>query len=216
MTEKKPSVDYNSENLPKTLPILPLYDAALFPKMVLPLVVMESDSLTLVDEAMAKDRIIGLVVSQKQTNVKSSTNGDLARVGCSALILKMAKTENDKAQMLVQGLTRFKIESFIKGGSYLRAKVTHFDDIENETDETRALIANIVKQFGRIVELSPGLPEEIGQMASSIKEAGTLADMIASTINSSSEEKQKVLEIKDSNQRLKQVTKLVNHQLSIL
>ena len=216
MTEKKPSVDYNTENLPTTLPILPLYDAALFPKMVLPLVVMESDSLTLVDEAMAKDRIIGLVVSQKQANVKSSTNGDLARVGCSALILKMAKSENDKAQMLVQGLTRFKIENFIKGESYLQAEVTHFDDIENETDETHALIANIVKQFSRIVDLSPGLPEEIGQMASSIKEAGTLADMIASTINSSSEEKQKVLEIRDSNLRLKQVTKLVNHQLSIL
>ncbi len=216
MTEKKPSVDYNTENLPTTLPILPLYDAALFPKMVLPLVVMESDSLTLVDEAMAKDRIIGLVVSQKQEKVQSSTNGDLARVGCSALILKMAKSENDKAQMLVQGLTRFKIEDFIKGESYLQAEVTHFDDIENETDETHALIANIVKQFSRIVDLSPGLPEEIGQMASSIKEAGTLADMIASTINSSSEEKQKVLEIRDSNLRLKQVTKLVNHQLSIL
>jgi ATP-dependent Lon protease len=184
--------------------------------MVLPLVVMESDSLTLVDEAMAKDRIIGLVVSQKQENVKSSTNGDLAQVGCSALILKMAKSENDKAQMLVQGLTRFKIENFIKGEAYLQAQVTHFDDIENETDETHALIANIVKQFSRIVDLSPGLPEEIGQMASSIKEAGTLADMIASTINSSSEEKQKVLEIRDSNLRLKQVTKLVNHQLSIL
>ena len=216
MTEKKPSVDYNTENLPTTLPILPLYDAALFPKMVLPLVVMETDSLKLVDEAMAKDRIIGLVVSQKQENIKSSPDGDLAKVGCSALILKMAKSENDKAQMLVQGLTRFKIDKFIKGKSYLQAHVAHFDDIEKETDETQALMANIVKQFGRIVELSPGLPEEIGQMAGSIKEAGTLADMIASTINSSSEEKQKVLETQDSNQRLKQVTKLVNHQLSIL
>jgi ATP-dependent Lon protease len=216
MTEKKPSVEYNTENLPTTLPILPLYDAALFPKMVLPLVVMETDSLTLVDEAMAKDRIIGLVVSQKPENVQTSPDGDLAKVGCSALILKMAKTENNKAQMLVQGLSRFQIEKFVKGKSYLQAQVSHIDDIENETDETHALMANIVKQFGRIVELSPGLPEEIGQMASSIKESGTLADMIASTINSSSEEKQKVLEIRNSNQRLKQVTKLVNHQLSIL
>jgi ATP-dependent Lon protease len=216
MTEKKPSVEYNTENLPRTLSILPLYDAALFPKMVLPLVVMETDSLKLVDEAMAKDRIIGLVVSPKKENVQTSPDGDLANVGCSALILKMAKSETNKAQMLVQGLSRFKIEKFVKGKTYLEAQVAHFDDIENETDETHALMANIVKQFGRIVELSPGLPEEIGQMAGSIKEAGTLADMIASTINSSSEEKQKVLEIRDSNQRLKQVTKLVNHQLSIL
>jgi ATP-dependent Lon protease len=47
---------------------LPLYDAALFPKMVLPLVVMQGDSIKLVDEAMARNRIVGLVVSRKRKN----------------------------------------------------------------------------------------------------------------------------------------------------
>jgi ATP-dependent Lon protease len=216
MSENQPSVDYKTENLPISLPILPLFDAALFPKMVLPLVVMEDDSLKLVDEAMAKDRIIGLVVSKKEENASSKSGADLAKVGCSALILKMAKSENNKAQMLVQGLSRFHVKKYMKDENYLRAEVAHFNDVENETDETRALMANIIKQFGRIVELSPGLPEEISQMAASIKEAGTLADMVASTINSSAEEKQEVLEMEDANARLKLVTKLVNHQLSIL
>ena len=53
-------------------------------------------------------------------------------------------------------------------------------------------------------------------MAKSIPEAGTLADMIASTINSNSQEKQKVLEIQNVKGRLKEVTRLVNHQLSVL
>ena len=216
MTENKPAVEYNAENLPAVLPILPLFDAALFPKMVLPLVVMEKDSIKLVDEAMAGDRIIGLVVSKKQEDVYPKAAGDLAKVGCSALILKMAKSADNKAQMLVQGLSRFKIKKIIENKSYLQAKVEHFDDIEHQNDETAALMANIVKQFTRIVELSPGLPQEISQMASSIKEPGTLADMIASSINSSPEEKQKVLGIQDASERLKMVTKLVNHQLSIL
>ena len=216
MAGEKPTVEYTTENLPTQLPILPLFDAALFPKMVLPLVVMEKDSLKLVDEAMAKDRIIGLAVSPKKENVRAGDKGDLAKVGCSALILKMAKSDDNRAQMLVQGLSRFHIKSFIKGEPYLRANVVHFDDIQKEDDQTAALMANIVKQFGRIVELSPGLPEEIRQMAGSIKEPGTLADMIASTINSSPQEKQEVLEIQDATERLKLVTKLVNHQLSIL
>jgi hypothetical protein len=67
----------------------------------------------------------------------------------------------------------------------------------HKDNETEALMANVIKQFGRIVELSPGLPQEIGAMAKSIKEPGTLADMVASTINSSPEEKQKVLEMQD-------------------
>jgi ATP-dependent Lon protease len=216
MTENKPSVEYTADNLPDRLPILPLFDATLFPKMVLPLVVMEKDSLKLVDEAMAKDRIIGLVVSNKQENVRTTPDNDLAKVGCSALILKMAKSEDDKAQMLVQGLSRFTVKKFLAGKAYLQADVEHFEDIEQQNDQTEALMANIVLQFTRIVELSPGLPREITQMAGSIKEPGTLADMIASTINSSPEEKQKVLETQDAAERLKLVTKLVNHQLSIL
>ncbi len=216
MAEDKPTAEYTTENLPTRIPILPLFDAALFPKMVLPLVVMEKDSLKLVDEAMASDRIIGLAVSRKQENVRSTAEDDLARVGCSALILKMARSDDNKAQMLVQGLSRFQIKKFVESKDYLQAEVVHFNDIDKKDDQTAALMANIVKQFSRIVQLSPGLPEEINQMAASIKEPGTLADMIASTINSSPEEKQNVLETQQSTERLKLVTKLVNHQLSIL
>ena len=217
MPENKPSVEYNSENLPTVLPILPLYDAALYPKMVLPLVVMQGDSIKLVDEAMARNRIIGLVVSKKQEGpAKPDPAKDLSKIGCAALILKMAKTDDNRAQMLVQGLGRFRIQAFVEGKPYLQAEVAHFEDVEHSNDETSALMANVVKQFTRIVELSPGLPPEIGQMANSIKEPGTLADMIASTINSTTEEKQQVLELQDASKRLKLVTKLVNHQLNIL
>ncbi|WP_054032867.1 endopeptidase La [Desulfatitalea tepidiphila] len=216
MADNKPPVDYSADNLPTTLPILPLYDAALFPKMVLPLVVMQGESIKLVDEAMSRDRIIGLVVSAKKENARPDSEEDLAGIGCSALILKMAKTEDNRAQMLVQGLSRFRIKSYIKEKVYLQAEVEHFDDIEHQDDESQALMANVVKQFARIVELSPGLPAEIAQMANTIKEPGTLADMIASTINATADEKQRVLELQDATRRLKLVTKLVNHQLNIL
>jgi ATP-dependent Lon protease len=211
-----PSTPVDTGDMPELLPILPLYDAALFPKMVLPLVVMQSESIQLIDEAMAKDRIIGLLVSNKQENVRPDPEGDLAKVGCSALILKMAKSEDNKAQLLVQGLSRFEAKRFIEGKSYLQAKVDHIQDDEGMTNEIEALMANVTKQFTRIVELSPGLPQEIGAMANSIKEPGTLADMVASTINSSTEEKQGVLEALDVMKRLEKVTKLVNHQLDIL
>ena len=96
------------------------------------------------------------------------------------------------------------------------AQVETFGDTDHDDDETQALMANLIKQFDRVVQLSPGLPQEMGSMATSIKEPGTLADMVASTINSSPEEKQQVLETRDSTKRLKRVTKLVHHQLEIL
>jgi ATP-dependent Lon protease len=216
MPEKDPAVEYNADNPPTTIPILPLYDSALFPKMVLPLVVMQDDSIKLVDEAMSRDRIIGLVVTKKQESTRPDPEKDMAGVGCSALILKMAKNEDNRAQMLVQGLSRFRVKTYVQSKPYLQAEVEYFEDIEQVDNETEALMANVLKQFGRIVELSPGLPPEIAQMAGSIKEPGTLADMIASTINSTPEEKQQVLNEQDSSKRLKLVTKIVNHQLDIL
>ena len=214
--DQKPPVEIDTEKIPELLPILPLFDAAMFPKMVLPLVVMQGESVRLVDEAMAKNRIIGLVVSKKPEEGNKPDREDLAQVGTSALILKMAKTHDNRTQLLVQGLRRFRIKSWENSRPYLRARIELLKEDEVKDDETEALMSNLIGQFVRILELSPGLPPEIGQMAKSIPEAGTLADMVASTINSNPQEKQTILEIQNVKGRLKEVTRLVNHQLSIL
>ena len=203
MADEQSPVKLDAEKVPEILPILPLYDAALFPKMVLPLVVLQGESVQLVDEAMAKDRIIGLMVSKKPEDKDTPGKEDLAAMGTSAMILKMAKTQDNRTQLLVQGLNRFKITTFEEGKSYLVARIKIIKDIETKDNEIEALMSNLVNQFERIVELSPGLPPEIAQMAKSIQEAGTMADMIASTINSTPMEKQKVLETTDVKDRLK-------------
>ena len=216
MTETQDPKPKSTEDLPDTLPIMPLFDAALFPKMVLPLAVMQEESIQLIDEAMSKNRIIGLAVATNKTDKIPYPKEDLAKIGTTALILKMAKTEDQKAQLLVQGLSRFKVTAYQNGHPYLMAQVEHLTDPESKDNETEALMSNLVGLFMKIVELSPGLPEEMGGMAKSIEEPGTLADMVASTINSSTEEKLKVLETTNIKARLKEVTRLANHQLDIL
>ncbi|MDH3880908.1 MAG: endopeptidase La, partial [Desulfobacteraceae bacterium] len=218
MTEKHKTTEISAEKIPETLPILPLFDAALFPKMVLPLVVMQPESIQLVDEAMSQDRLIGLVVAKKPVEGEGKVNArdSLNTVGTVALILKMAKTEDNKLQLLAQGLGRFEVKKYEQEKPYLKASVKHIKDIETKDKEIDALMSNMIDQFSRVAELSPGLPQEIVVMAKSIQEPGILADMISSTINSSLEEKQQVLEIYDIKKRLKEVTRLLNYQLEIL
>ena len=216
MTDQTESTEHSTENIPELLPILPLFDAALFPKMVLPLVVMEGESVQLVDQAMSKDRIIGLLVAAKHTKDRKELQDNLAAIGTSAMILKMAKTEDNRAQLLVQGMSRFEVKQFVEGQPYLQARVEHIQEDEKLDTETEAMMSNVLGLFIRIVELSPGLPPEIGQMAKSIKEPGIMADMVASTINSTTEEKQKVLETVDIKKRLKTVIRLAKRQVQIL
>jgi ATP-dependent Lon protease len=216
MTQQQSPIAFSAEEMPKILPILPLHDVALFPKMVLPLLVMQEVSIQLVDEAMSQNRIIGLIVSKEPIKENGYTPKDLYTVGTSAMILKMAKTEDDKAQLLVQGLGRFKAQEYIKGKSYLQAQVKHIENIEKTDKKIKALMSNLISQFIRVADLSPGLPPEIAVMAKTVQEPGILADMITSTINSSLEEKQTVLEMLDVKKRLKEVTRLVNYQLEVL
>lgn len=216
MADKQPSLDFGSRELPEILSILPLFDATLFPKMVVPVVIMQRESIQLVDEAMSKDRTIGLILS-KNSEVKGKyTPDDLYKFGTTALILKMAKNEDNRAQLLVQGLGRFKVKDFIKGKPYLQARVENLQDIETKSKEIDALMANLIGLFTKIVEFSPGLSPDILSMAKSIQVPGILADMITSIINLTLEEKQKVLETLDIKKRLQEVTRLVNYQLEIL
>ncbi len=217
MTNQQPILNPKQQDtLPETLPILPLFEAVLFPKMVLPLLVTQEDSIKLIDESMSNDRIIGIVVAKEQKSDNTYGVDDLYEVGTSALILKMAKTEDNKSHLLVQGLNRFKIKESVGGKSYLQAKVGYPKEEYEEGKEIEALMTNIISLFLRIVELSSGMPKEIGEVAQTLQDPATLADMVSSTINAKIEEKQQVLESMNIKKRLKLVNKLASYQVEIL
>ncbi|MGB5156310.1 endopeptidase La [Desulfobacterium sp. N47] len=216
MDQQQPQLDLKTEKFPEILPILPLFDSMLFPKMALPLVAMQAESVQLVDEAMSKDRIIGLIASRKPGSEPYNPKEDLYTIGISAVILRMAKSYDNSTQLLVQGLSRFRVLEFIEGKPYLMARVEHIKDKETKGKEAEALVSNMLSLFTRIVELTPGLPKDMASMAKSIQEPGMLADMVASVINTTLDEKQKIIETEDVRKRLKEVTKQATHHLEIL
>lgn len=216
MTEQNVTQNKNNFNIPEIIPILPLQNVMVFPKTMIPLEVTGSASV-LVDEAMTKDRLVGLIMSKKEPETPNQYGkDDLHEVGVCAVILKMAKTTENRTQLLLQGLSRFSIKELIEGKPYQQARIDLLEEKEVKDLETEALMSNLLALFDRILKLSPFLPPEFGPMAKSITEAGTLADLIASIINAPVEEKQKVLDTVDVKLRLKELTRMVNHQMDVL
>ncbi|MFO8113514.1 MAG: endopeptidase La [Desulfosalsimonadaceae bacterium] len=205
-----------AEKIPEHLPILPLFDVVLFPKMVLPLIVMQEESIRLIDEAMSSDRLVGTIASRNPKPQEKYTASDLYEVGTSAVILKMAKTEENNAQLLLQGIGRFSVQEYTATEPYLKARISTIQPEEYKNKEIEAIMANLVNQYEKVVSMSSALPQEMSAMARSLEEPGILADMVTSTINSNTREKQEVLEIFDVKERLKKVTQLVNYQIDIL
>ena len=217
MTEQKFPQEDKKFSIPEVIPILPLHNALVFPKMIIPLEVSGSNS-TLVDEAMTKERLVGLIMSKNDQEGQNNppSLADLHSVGTCAVILKMAKVGENRTQILLQGISRFQIQELVDHPSYQQARIKIIEDKEVKDIETEALMSNLVALFDRILKLSPFLPPEFGPMAKSVNEAGILADLIASIINAPLEEKQKILDIADTKERLKELTRLVTHQMDIL
>ena len=217
MTQQKDGISPDpTEKIPDILPILPLFDVVLFPKMVLPLIVMQEESIRLIDEAMSHNRLVGAIASRQSQPGVNYTPENLYNTGTSAVILKMAKTEENNAQILLQGIGRFQVEAYTETTPYLQAKINTIRPEEYKDKEIEAMMANLVNQYEKIVSMSQSLPQEMIPMARSLEDAGILADMVTSTINSGTKEKQEVLEIFDVRERLKRVTQLVNYQIDIL
>ncbi len=205
-----------SRKIPEVLPILPVIDLTLFPRMVLPLVVHGEESQKLVDEAMAKDRLIGILVSKRNDLQPAEKPEELYEVGTAALILKMSKPDEKGTQLLVQGIARFRIQEYVSDKPYLHARIEPILEQSVKDIEVDAMMSNLVGLFHKVLKLSPYLPKEMGALANSLDEGGMLADLIASSLNISKDEKQKALEAQGVKERLKEVTRLINRELEVL
>lgn len=201
--------------VPGELPILPLRGTVLYPDLILPIMVGRKRSVKLIDDAMDGDRIIG-VVTQKRSEVEDPKEGDLYSVGVAALILRMIRELDGSQRVIVQGISRVRIKEFSQTAPYYKAKVEPAEEIYARGVEIEALMMNLKNLFQRAVELAPYLTAELGTMVNNIKAPHILADLIASNLNISTNEKQSILETFDVRERLAKVHLLLNKEVQVL
>ncbi len=201
--------------IPSELPILPLRGSVLFPNVIFPILVGQEKSIRLVDEVVMGNRMIG-VIALKNKEVEEPRPEDFFPVGAAAIIAKMIKLPDGTISIMTQGLERIRLVEITQTDPYFRATVEVLPDKEERDKEIEALVVNLRRQFQQAVELSPNLPPELAILALNIEEGGVLADMVASNLNLSVEEKQEVLEITEIKPRLRRVTEFLIRQLEAL
>lgn len=201
--------------LPTSLPVMPLSDLVVFPFMVAPLLVNTKPSVRLVDEVVAGNRLL-LLVLQKRPDQEDPGPEDLHRFGCAARVLKMLKFPDESTRVLVQGIRRARVTGFKKDSAVLRAAIEPVDDVVFADLETEALSRNATKIFSEVVTLSPHLADELKIAALNMEDAGKLADLIVANLNLPPTEKQKFLEMTDARARLRDLAPLLQKELDVL
>lgn len=200
--------------IPEELPILPIREAVLYPKMILPLMVGQERLIKLINAALLTNKMIGIVAIRNK-EVEEVKPEDLFEAGCAAYIPKMIKMPNNSVRLLIQGTSRIRLTEFTQREPFIRARVAPLKD-EGEAADTKALIVGVKGIFQRVVELAPQLPGELAIMAMNVEAPGALADLIASTLNLPLADKQNILETLDVKERLEKVNLFLTKELSVL
>ena len=202
------------DELPAELPVLPLKEAVVFPDSMAPLAIGQERSIRLVDDVVGGERLLALV-AVRDSEIETPGWDDLCEIGTAALVHKMIRVPDGTLRILVQGLRRIRVEEPVADDPYL---VTRFAEVPDETRDSReieALTRNAQGLFGRIVGLAPYLPEELQIAAANVDDASDLCNLVASTLRLKTAEKQLILELANTEKRLREVFKILNRELEV-
>ncbi|MBA3786799.1 MAG: endopeptidase La, partial [Acidobacteria bacterium] len=204
-------------NIPPELPVLPLRDIVIYPFMIVPLFVSRDRSIKAVDEALSQNRMI-LLVSQKDLDKEEPTQEDLYRVGTVAVIMRMLKLPDGRIRILIQGLSRARVESVVAGDDFIKASIVPIPEPLPPINslEVEALVRNVRSLMERAANLGKNISPEVLAIIANLDDAGRLADLSASNLELKVGDAQSVLDIFDPILRLRRVNDLLSKEIDVL
>lgn len=124
--------------LPPTIPIFPLPNAVLFPNVFLPLHIFEPRYRAMVADALAGDRIIGMVLLQPGYEANYEGRPAIYPIGCAGVITHAEPLEDGRYNIVLRGLEKFRVTGEERGKAY---RLAHVEGMPEEiTEQERALL----------------------------------------------------------------------------
>ncbi|CAN5300672.1 endopeptidase La [soil metagenome] len=207
-----------SQTLPSeriTLPLLPLRDVVVFPHMVIPLFVGRPKSIKALEAAMEAGKSI-MLVAQKTASKDEPSSEDIYEIGCVANILQMLKLPDGTVKVLVEGAQRARLHGIDDVGTHLTCELTPVNIDDSPNAEGEAMRRTIVQQFDQYVKLNKKIPPEILTSLAGIEDPGRLADTIAAHLPLKLDQKQTILEMFGTIERLEHLLAQLEAELDIL
>ncbi len=215
MKEKLQDETLETTEFPEEIAVLPLRGLVVFPQTAIPLTVGQPRSITLVDDVVNGDRLVGLFTS-KDPELEMPGPDDVYQYGTLASIHRLFRAPDGTIRLLVQGMKRIRLTEFTGTEPYLRARVEIIPEQVEETLEVEALVRTVGEQFSRLSELVPNIPNELVNSALNTDDPLQLAYTIATYIRINLEQAQRVLELDSTEAKLRLLTEALSKELEVL
>jgi len=191
----------------RELPLFPLPDLVLFPQEVLPLHIFEPRYRMMLRTALAEDKRFGVIRWDPESR-------SIASVGCCAEILHCQTQDDDRSNVVTMGQQRFRVLEVLRETPFRLAMVSWIEDESTASpDQLETLAAEVKQALRDVVELTGKL---IGKPASLPQDLPDLPRELSFWIGSHlagpvAEQQQTLLEITNTEERLRQEFELLDH-----
>lgn len=205
-----------SEEYPESMAILPLKNAVLFPGVVLPIAANRDKSIKLLQDAHKKNQTIA-VFCQKDHNNEDPQSEDLYKIGTVARVLKLLKMPDGSTMSILQGTRKCQWMKITNEKPYMKGVINMIDDPKiTKNKEFYALIESLKETAIKVIQENPVIPSEASFAIKNIEGDSFLVSFIASNLNTTIIEKQKILEIHGLEDRTYEVLRHLNIELQKL
>ncbi|WP_455370637.1 endopeptidase La [Petrachloros mirabilis] len=206
-----------NDNLAVTLPVLPIKRTVLFPGVMMPLTIGRERSVAAVNAAMKTEEKAILVVAQRDPATEEPGLDDLYGIGTKAIIKQVGRTEGGTLQALVQGIERVALVKAEQSESFLVVHARRIDPPSDQGPEVQALhraIQDLVTDLPRLIQ-APGIQEAANAFAGE-ENSVSLAYRVASLLNLTVQEMQKLLESSSTGELLQSLYAALLKEIQIL
>ncbi|MGG3131151.1 endopeptidase La [Bacillus pumilus] len=204
-----------ADEIKKNVPLLPLRGLLVYPTMVLHLDVGREKSVQALEQAMMNDHMIFLA-TQREISIDEPGEEEIFKVGTYTKIKQMLKLPNGTIRVLVEGLNRAQIESYVELEEYTSVDIKELAEEELKDAEAEALMRTLLDHFDQYIKISKKISAETYATVTDIEEPGRMADIVASHLPLKLKDKQEVLETVDVKKRLNRVISLIHNEKEVL
>jgi len=205
----------SSEGAKIVVPMLPLREVIIFPHMVVPLFVGREKSIAALEAAITH-KLDLFLCAQKDASVVNPGHNDLYEIGTLGTIIQLVKLPDNTVKVLVEGKRRARISDYIPNDQFIQCEVEELCDLEEDPVRQEALLRGVKNTFEEYVKFNKRIPPEVVMNINSIGEPSRLADVVVAHLTLKIEEKQKILEIVDTSERLERILSLMQGEIEIL
>jgi ATP-dependent Lon protease len=200
---------------PDALIIVPVRGMVLFPAVVLPVTLGRPRSVLAAQRAVKEQKPIGIVM-QRNAEVADPLPIDLHRMGTAANIVRYITAPDGTNHLICQGEQRFRVLDYLSGWPFFVARTERIPEPTPTSDEIEARFVHLKGQAVEAIQLLPQAPTELLATIQGVESPGALADMVATFMDATPDEKQEILETVDIGARLARVSRLLAHRIEVL